>query len=145
MVGLFFSCSNSMDNTDKGKIVINEAWIRELPHGSNVTAAYMLINNNGNDDRLIGASSNCAEKIEIHNTYVEGDLMRMKMLSNIELKSGNSVKLKPSGYHLMLKGVTCNTSHLEEIPLTLTFEKYGNLSIKAVVRKIKGNILKHHH
>ncbi len=81
------------------KIEVKDAWVREVPPTSKMSAAYMVIENKGKEaDRLVDASNNVSEITELHET-VEG---RMRRVKAIEIPAGGKVELKPGGLHIML-------------------------------------------
>ncbi|RMH02640.1 MAG: copper chaperone PCu(A)C, partial [Aquificota bacterium] len=81
------------------KIEVKDAWVRAVPPTSKMSAAYMVIENKGNEpDKLISASNNASEVTEIHKTE-EG---KMRKVEYIEVPAKGKVELKPGGYHIML-------------------------------------------
>ena len=70
-------------------------------------AGYMKITNNGTEaDVLPGGSSDAAERVEVHETTIDDKgVASMKKLDAVELKSGQSIELKPAGMHVMLIGL----------------------------------------
>ena len=53
----------------------------------------------------------------------------------IEVPAGGQVELKPGGYHVMLIGLMRDLSDGEKFPLTLQFEKGGEVTVEAEVRQ----------
>ena len=110
------------------------AWARATPPGVSVGAAYLRIDGGTRADRLVGASSPRAERIEFHRVaYVDG-MMRMRRMEAIELPVGARVDLAPQALHLMLIGLTAPLRAGETLQLTLRFESAGEQSIEAQVR-----------
>jgi copper(I)-binding protein len=69
-------------------------------------AAYMVIKNSGSSaDALIGASSDVADKAEIHETKMVDGNATMSPVARIEVPAGGSVELKPGSYHVMFIGL----------------------------------------
>ena len=65
-----------------------------------------LSNKTGSADRLIGASSDAADKLQIHEMKVVNGVMQMRQLDNgLPIPAGGSVVLEPSSYHVMLIGL----------------------------------------
>ncbi|NIP30451.1 MAG: copper chaperone PCu(A)C [Candidatus Dadabacteria bacterium] len=145
IIFVFLSSCGNTDEKNADKIVVTNPWIRQAPGNSDLTAGYMLISNYTNyDDKLINASSNCIDSIKLHTTYIDSkELVRMKMLNSLEIKSGMSVDLKPGGHHLMMEGFKCKINN-KEIPIKLYFEKYGELTINAAIKKINEENVDHH-
>lgn len=89
---------------------LSGAWVRALPPGQPVTAAYVSIRNTGSRDLVItGASVEGAGRVEIHTTREVDGLARMVQLSTLSLAAGETLSLSPGGTHLML-------FELEEMP-----------------------------
>jgi len=117
-----------------GDIVIEQPWSRATP--VRVGGAYMTLRNNGDAaDRLVKVASPVAERVEIHETKVEGGMAMMRPAGAIELKRRSSVQLKPGGLHVMLMGLWRPLKEGERIKLVLTFERAGTIEIEARVEK----------
>jgi len=96
----------------------------------------MVIRNMGRtDDALIGAASDVAETVELHETTMEGDMAGMHPVEAIPVPAGGSVTLEPGGYHVMLIGLKQELQTGQMITLTLTFEKAGQITVQAEVRE----------
>ncbi|MFN3870895.1 MAG: copper chaperone PCu(A)C [Aquificaceae bacterium] len=124
------------------KIEVKDAWVREVPPTSKMSAAYMVIENKGNEaDKLIDASNNASKITEIHET-VEGKMRRIKAL---EIPAGSKVELKPGGYHIMLINLNKPLKEGDKVEITLKFEKSGEVKVEAPVKKGMGGMHHHHH
>ena len=60
-------------------------------------------NGTGTDDELVGAEFEGCGAIELHNMFMEKDVMVMREVEGgkIPIPAGETVELKPGGYHLM--------------------------------------------
>ncbi|MCI0454942.1 MAG: copper chaperone PCu(A)C [Candidatus Dadabacteria bacterium] len=118
------------------KIEIKEPWVREVPPVSPVTAVYMVIENEGNeDDRLIDVSTEAASQAEIHDTLIdEKGIAKMQRFESMDIPSGKGVELKPGGSHVMLIGLKKALKAGDKIELNLKFEKSGIIKIQAQVK-----------
>jgi copper(I)-binding protein len=121
------------------QIVVSDAWIRELPPGSSVTAAYMVIENLGNnDDKLTGINSSFSGHAGIHVTQIDVDgVARMTMLKELLIPPGKKIVLEPGGTHIMLTDITEPIRKDDTLKLELVFERAG---VKAVYVKVRGLI-----
>ncbi len=105
-----------------------------------------LDNKSGIADRLTGISSNVADKVQIHEMKVENGVMQMREISGgLSIPANGSVMLKPGSYHVMLIGLKKPLTPGEKFPLTLKFEKAGNISVTVPVQAMgamedKGNM-----
>ncbi len=105
--------------------------------GAPTGAVYFTMANRGKSaERLLGASTPRAKRVELHSMSMSGDIMRMREVDSIEAIPGRPVKLEPgSANHLMLVGLATPLKAGERFPLTLRFEKAGALSVEVLVQK----------
>lgn len=98
-------------------------------------AAYLTITNNSDEaDRLIGASSDAAQVVEIHDMEAVDEVMSMIHLEDgLEIPAGESVVLEPMSLHVMLIGLNHSLVPGETFEITLTFENAGDVTVTAVV------------
>lgn len=105
--------------------------------GAGNGAVYMIIANQGSEpERLIGANADVANAVEIHETTMEGDVMRMQQLTGgLEIPAGTEVTLEPGGYHVMLIGLNRDLAIGDRFPLALQFAESGEMVVEAEVRQ----------
>lgn len=120
-----------------GEIDIGHPYARPTREGQTVGAGYLKLANKGPVDRLVSATSPAAGSVEIHSMSMEGDVMKMRQVDAIELATGQTVELKPGGYHLMLMGLKAPLKVGEKFPLTLKFEKSGEVVVTVNVEEPK--------
>jgi periplasmic copper chaperone A len=122
--------------TSNTSIAVEQPWARATPVGAKTGAVYMTLDNKSSTaDRLTGASSDVADKLQIHEMKVENGVMKMRELAGgLPIPAGGSVVLKPGSYHVMLIGLKKPLSVGEQLPLTLTFEKAGNILVTVPVQ-----------
>ncbi len=120
-----------------GGITIVTPWARATPGGAKVGGAYLEIKAaQGAADRLVAAKSPLAGKVEIHEHVHEGDVMKMRRVDGVAVAGGQSVTFKPGGYHLMLMDLKHGLKQGEKLPLTLVFEKAGEVNVEATIAPI---------
>jgi copper(I)-binding protein len=100
-------------------------------------AIFMQLANDGREtDRLIGGQTDVAEVVEIHETRMEGDVMKMQMLAEgLEVPPRSTVRLEPGGYHVMLIGMKQNLEPGDRFEIELQFEKSGTKTMQVEVRQ----------
>ena len=82
---------------------IDHPLARATPPGARAADAFLSVENKGaTPDRLIAASSPVAEIVEVHETTMDGGVMRMRAIPGIDINARSKVDLKPGGYHIML-------------------------------------------
>jgi periplasmic copper chaperone A len=106
------------------QLSVEKVWARALPPVVTTAAAYLRINNAGAGARtLTGASSEAAERVEIHAHDMSADgMMRMRHVKSVEVPSHGAVEFKPHGLHLMFINVKTAFEEGARIPLTLRFD-----------------------
>ncbi|MCP4167649.1 MAG: copper chaperone PCu(A)C [Chloroflexi bacterium] len=122
-------------------LVIEEAWVRQSPMAEGNGAVYMILINNGNeDDALIGASTDASNVVELHETTMENDVMRMRPVEGqrIVIPAKGQVELKPAGLHVMLIDLKDALKPGSTLKLALSFEKSGDRTLTVEVRAMEG-------
>lgn len=110
------------------------AWARATPPGTTVGAMYLRIDGGTSPDRLVGASTPRAERVEFHRVETTDGMVRMRQADAIDVPADAHVEFAPQGLHLMLVGLASPLRRGEVLPLTLQFERAGALVIEAQVR-----------
>ena len=117
-----------------GDIQIEHPWSRPLPAVSTNGAAYMTIyNRGGKDDRLVSVSTQVAQRAALHTHLHEGGLMKMRPVPSVEIPAGGSATFKPGGLHMMLVGLKRPMTEGLKFPLTLLFERAGQVEVTVTV------------
>jgi copper(I)-binding protein len=117
------------------QVKVENAWTRATPPGAKIGAGYMKISS-GAADRLVGASSPAAAKVELHVTQKQGDMMMMREVRGYDIPAGGSFELAPAGAHLMLVDLKAPLKEGGKVPLTLRFEKAGVVKVELQVRAL---------
>jgi len=105
------------------------------PTATGMGAAYLTITNQGEEaDRLLGGETDVAAVVEIHEMSEKDGVMEMRPLADgLEIPAGETVELKPRGYHIMLIGLTRDLNRGDRYELTLQFEKAGEVTVTVEV------------
>jgi copper(I)-binding protein len=116
-----------------GAISVEAPWTRAAGQGMQ-GAGYLTLRNTGAEDRLVSASTPAAARVELHTHLRDGEVMRMRPVQAIPVPAQGSVTLQPSGLHLMMIGLTRPLIVGESIPLTLRFERAGEIEVQLAVQ-----------
>jgi copper(I)-binding protein len=120
-----------------GDITVEGPWARASAGKAKAGAAFMTLNNAGaTDDRLTGVSAGVSDKAQLHTHIKEGDIMRMRPVEAIDVPAGGVAALEPGGHHVMFMGLHEPLKEGETFPLTLTFEKAGEVTVEVMVMKV---------
>lgn len=128
---LTFTAPGRADEVKAGDLVVTQAWSRATPGGAKVAGGYLTIENKGNaPDKLVGVSAEIAGKIEVHEMAMDNGVMKMRPLDKgLAIEPGKTVKLAPGGYHLMMQELKGPLKQGDKVPVTLQFEKAGNVAV----------------
>lgn len=120
--------------TEPKGLTFDHAWARTTPPGATTGAGYLAIANSGPADRLVAVTSPAADKVELHESAMEGMVMTMRPLGPLDLPMGETTTLAPSGKHLMFLGLKAPFVAGAKVPVTLTFEISGERKLELEVR-----------
>jgi copper(I)-binding protein len=120
-----------------GDIMVKDGWARASIGNASNSAAYMTVMTHGDAaDRLIAASTPVAGRAELHNHIMEDGIARMRPVDAIDVKPGEPMTLEPGGLHIMLMDLTEKLEPGADVPLTLTFENAGDVTVELPVQPI---------
>lgn len=129
---------------------VEEAWARPAMAGGDMQGAMgqgmaapgtgavfmRLVNDGPQADRLLAGQTDVAAVVEIHETVMEGEVMKMQMLpEGLEIPARGEVALRPGGYHVMLIGVRDDLEIGQRFELDLQFERAGTVTVEVEVRQ----------
>jgi periplasmic copper chaperone A len=134
---LLFGCgSGGTEQTATGagdpELTIRDVTTPE-PAAPDVAAVYLIITNDGGEDLLIGAASDVAGTVEVHESIMEGGMARMEPVEGIPIPAGGRVALERGGYHVMLLDVTEPLELGDRFDVTLTFDRAGDITVTSTV------------
>jgi copper(I)-binding protein len=112
-------------------ITVTDAYARFMP-GAMAGAAFMQIENHGAEpDRLVGAASDIAERVELHTHKASSDgvMQMMHVPEGFEVPAGGSHTLARGGDHVMFMGLDERPAEGATISVVLTFEKAGEVKV----------------
>lgn len=116
-----------------GPITVQNAWARASAGRTGNSAAFMTLGAIGPTDRLVSASTPVARRVELHETTMDGTIMRMRPVTGVDIAPGKPAELKPGGLHIMLMDLPAPLKVGESFPLTLTFTNAPPLTVTVKV------------
>ena len=141
LAGLAFAAQMASAQTS-----VKEAWVRGTVAQQKATGAFMQITS-AQGGKIVSVHSPAAGVAEIHEMAMEGNVMKMRAVSGLELPAGKAVELKPGGYHVMLMDLKQPLGAGDTVALTLVVEgkdgKRETLNVKALVRALSAGDRKH--
>ncbi len=121
-----------------GALEIAHPWSQELPPNAPTVAAYFVINNEGQTaDRLLSVDTPIAGEAQLHEHVMQGDMMKMQHVTSVEVPAGGEVTFAPMAYHVMLLDLKDRSllTDGKRFPMTLHFEKSGDVTVEVAVQK----------
>ena len=112
--------------------------------GVNLTGGFLEIHNNTDIDQIL-ISANC-EKFnvtEIHEMILEENMMKMRKMTSLKIKAGETLKLQPGGYHLMLINNTAEIKLGDTISCAVNFNENVKINIDLPVKNLPGHHAEH--
>ncbi len=118
-----------------GDITVKDVWARASAGMARAGAAFMTIHNSGEADKLVSAKANVSKRAELHTHLKEDGMMKMRQVKEVVVPANGMAMLKPGGHHVMFMGLNAPFKEGEMFPLTLVFEKAGEVNVKVMVKK----------
>jgi hypothetical protein len=115
-------------------IRLDDVWSRAAMAGR-IGVVYLTITATGAPDTLIGVESPVAPKAELHESFDDHGVMKMRGVMSLDVAPGKPVALRPGGYHIMLVGLAHALKEGDRFPITLRFAKAGAVTATVSVQK----------
>lgn len=136
-VSMYAAAGVAAVSSDGKAVSVTAPWARATPGGSTIGAAYVdIAGTKDKGDKLIGASSPVAARIEIHTHDMADGVMKMRKVDGLAVAAGQTRKLAPGGDHLMLFDLKAPLKQGEVFPLTLKFETSGEITVDAAIQSV---------
>jgi copper(I)-binding protein len=116
------------------KVEIVDPWMRPNAKGMASALYFTIENSQSTADTLYKVDSELAEKVEIHETYSNGDVMGMREIGMVVIEAESSFDLKPGAHHIMLMKLKQDLKNGDNGEFVLHFKNAGEIKISAVVR-----------
>ena len=127
-----------------GDLQIGHPYTRTTPPGATTAGAYLSIDNQGKAaDKLLRITSPAAGLVELHSMRMDGNVMRMRAVPAIDVAAGATVKLAPGGLHVMLQELKRPLKKGERVPITLVFERAGEVKVELAVQDAAAAVSEH--
>jgi hypothetical protein len=95
---------------------------------------FMTIDNQGGGaDRLIKASCDAADKVELHQMVINDQKAATYPVQQIDIPAKTKVVLQAGSYYLRLVGLKHNLTNGETLTVKMVFEKSGEQTVEVAV------------
>ena len=113
-----------------------DAWVRSMPPGAQVSAAYgMLMNHSDQTVTLSTVSSEISGTAEMHEVIAEGDQRRMAELESIDIAPHETLIFEPGGRHIMLLDIAAPPVEGETVEICAVSAAGTRACTEAAVRR----------
>ena len=123
---------------DVGSMHITQPWSRATPKGATSGAGYMTITNKGTSpDKVSCVSDDASAQCQIHSMTMEGGVMKMRPVEGgLEIKPGQTITLKPGGFHVMFVDLKHPLEQGKTVKATLKFDNAGTVDVEYPVMAV---------
>lgn len=116
---------------------ITDTYIRATPPHTQNSVAFMKISNNSDSAlKLISASSDIAERVEIHTHTMSDGMMKMRQVDAVDIDANAQIELRPGGFHIMFLGIKFALIEGETAKIKLYFSNGEKIIVDAPIKKI---------
>jgi copper(I)-binding protein len=130
LAGALFASAAQAEDAKAGDLMISGAWCRAAPAASDLANCFVTIENKGTAaDRLVGASTAAAEKVEIRQLNETGGGLTDKPVDGLPISAGDKAVLAPGGYHIALVNTKVALKRGAKQAIDLQFDKAGKASV----------------
>ena len=137
--------------TRAGDLTIDHPYTVPTLAGVSTGALYFrAITNNGNEpDQLLSARTTVADSVDLHHMQMDGNVMRMRAVTAIDLPARTEVRLRhgsaaaSGGYHLMLNGLKAPLKDGDRFAVVLQFRRAGEREVMVWVQTPKAHDVGH--
>lgn len=117
-------------------IKVENAYVPIAPPAAMSHAAYLKLENSGETTRsLVGVSAEGYGMTHLHESKETDGVAVMSMLHQLDIAPGQSVELKPGGFHVMLMRPEGPTVLGDTVTLTLSFANGEEIAVTATVKE----------
>jgi copper(I)-binding protein len=129
-----------------GQVEVEKPWLRATAPGVKIAAGYLTVRNkSASPERLFGGATSAAARVETHVHIKDGEIMRMREVNGYDIPPRGSLELKPGGAHLMLVDLKQPLIEGDTVPVTLKFERAGEVKIDFHVGRLAAPPSHHKH
>lgn len=135
LVGLMAVVIAACSDDTASEPIVEDAWARPGTEGNN-SAAYMTIENDGDEDLILtGASGDVARAVEVHESTTEDGMMEMNEVEEVVVPAGDSLALEPGGHHVMMMSINQDLEPGDTFTLNMQFDGLDDVEVDVTVEE----------
>lgn len=128
IVVLLLGCTG----TSSMEIINARVWV---PTGSTTAGFFDIVNSGAAPDTLVGVEADVAD-VSLHETIVDGDVIGMQPVEQVDVPAHTTVRFEPGGLHVMLTDVA-PLDIGDVVELRLRFLTSGTITLQVPVTEIE--------
>jgi len=140
---LLFLSSCHAGGSEKPRV--SDVHVRLPAVAGNPAAGYFTLQGGRSDDRLLRIDSAVVDKIELHESFMDGGMMTMRPMAQVPLPAGAKVEFAPGGNHAMLFGIDPRITPGTGIPMLFTFASGAKVEVDAKTAAPGDDMVGMHH
>jgi copper(I)-binding protein len=121
--------------TSQGDLTVSDVWARPGIADGNTGVFFVIDNPTDQDDRLLSASSDVSQFVELHKTTMADGVMQMTPQEFVPVPAGEQVVFKPGDLHVMLIKLHDQLNVGDTFDLILVFENAGEIALTVTVQE----------
>jgi len=135
-LAILSSCGSKDVSVVEGSVWSRPAKVIEDAMGG-MGAVYLTLENSSDKPvRLIGAESDVAAKVEVHEVVkVDGKMTMRAVEGGVEIPAGGKLELKTGSYHIMLIRLKQHLEVGDKFKVTLKFQDRADIKVESVVKE----------
>ena len=114
---------------------VTDATVVTSPNGA---AAYFAVRGGNEDDRLVAVDVPAMGSAMLHESTMDGGVMRMRHVDGVDIPAGETVRFARGGKHVMIAPGPTPLVAGSTTPMRLTFERKGAVTVDATVESLTG-------
>lgn len=141
------SLAQELSQSPKNQMLtISDAYIRTMPPGQTVTAAFLRVANTSDIDcKILLATSELTNRIEFHEHVHSGGMMKMREKKTVSVDAGQIVDFSPGALHLMIFNVKAPLVEGNTTKFELQTDRCGDYPVELDTRSPLRPKMKDHH
>jgi copper(I)-binding protein len=145
VVALASPAARAHSHKKKGLEIVHP-WTAATQAAGGAVPVYMTLKSSSTTaDRLVGAATPLAEKVELMEQKEPGAAGLPTVVRHVAVPAGASIRLNVGGPHVLLSGVKKRLNAYDTFPLTLVFEKAGKVVVEVQVEETEAAAPPHKH
>ena len=126
------------DLAGNGELAIVDASVKLNANPAAPSAAYFTVKGGDIGTTITGVQTADAERAEMHESNMEGGMMRMNAIADVDVPANGEVRFEQGGLHVMLFGLTDAARAAGKVVLSISFADGTTRDVEAPLVSVTG-------